>query len=75
MLLRLVSLSTWHSLVSAAKREVEFKGYPQLLKFWKHLEKKFDALGKDSMLLMATRLQLFVLRLVSDSRLFVILFA
>ncbi|KAF9094292.1 hypothetical protein BGX23_002306 [Mortierella sp. AD031] len=41
--MRLVSLSTWHSLVSAAKREVEFKEYPQLLKFWKHLEKKFDA--------------------------------
>ncbi|KAF8940749.1 hypothetical protein BGZ47_007611 [Haplosporangium gracile] len=41
--MRLVSLSTWHSLVSSAKREVEFKEYPQLLKFWKHLEKKFDA--------------------------------
>ncbi|KAH7056430.1 aquarius, isoform CRA_c [Linnemannia elongata] len=41
--MRLVSLSTWHSLVSEAKREVEFKEYPQLLKFWKHLEKKFDA--------------------------------
>ncbi|KAG0363594.1 hypothetical protein BGZ54_008106 [Gamsiella multidivaricata] len=42
--MRLVSLSTWHSLVSSAKREAEFKEYPQLLKFWKHLEKKFDAM-------------------------------
>ncbi|KAG0314080.1 hypothetical protein BGZ99_008372 [Dissophora globulifera] len=42
--MRLVSLSTWHALVSPAKREVEFKEYPQLLKFWKHLEKKFDAM-------------------------------
>ncbi|KAF9951183.1 hypothetical protein BGZ70_001099 [Mortierella alpina] len=41
--MRLVSLSTWHSLSSSAKREAEFKEYPQLLKFWKHLEKKFDA--------------------------------
>jgi hypothetical protein len=49
--LRLVSLSTWHSLVSAAKREAEFKEYPQLLKFWKHLEKKFDAYGRVDYLL------------------------
>ncbi|KAG0055975.1 hypothetical protein BGZ83_006742 [Gryganskiella cystojenkinii] len=41
--MRLVSLSTWHCLVSPAVRELEFKEYPQLLKFWKHLEKKFDA--------------------------------
>ncbi|KAI1313886.1 hypothetical protein EDD11_002421 [Mortierella claussenii] len=45
--MRLVSLSTWHSLVSAAKREAEFKEYPQLLKFWKHLEKKFDAMDSE----------------------------
>ncbi|KAK3818811.1 MAG: aquarius [Benniella sp.] len=44
--MRLVSLSTWHSLVSAEKRDAEFKEYPQLLKFWKHLEKKFE--GMDS---------------------------
>ncbi|KAG0208037.1 hypothetical protein BGX31_002448, partial [Mortierella sp. GBA43] len=42
--MRLVSLSTWHSLVPAEKRDAEFKEYPQLLKFWKHLEKKFDAM-------------------------------
>ncbi|GJJ70103.1 intron-binding protein aquarius [Entomortierella parvispora] len=41
--MRLVSLSTWHCLVSPAVREVEFKEYPQLVKFWKHFEKKFDA--------------------------------
>ncbi|KAF9919175.1 hypothetical protein FBU30_011136 [Linnemannia zychae] len=45
--MRLVSLSTWHSLVSAKRREVEFKEYPQLLKFWKHLEKKFDSYDED----------------------------
>ncbi|KAF9175690.1 hypothetical protein BGX21_006167 [Mortierella sp. AD011] len=45
--MRLVSLSTWHSLVSSEKRDVEFKEYPQLLKFWKHLEKKFSALDSD----------------------------
>ncbi|KAF9936379.1 hypothetical protein BGZ65_002487 [Modicella reniformis] len=43
--MKLVSLSTWHSLVSSAKRDTEFKEYPQLLKFWKHLEKKFDAMN------------------------------
>ncbi|KAF9115052.1 hypothetical protein BGX27_009079 [Mortierella sp. AM989] len=43
-LLMLVSLSTWHSLVSSEKRDMEFKEYPQLLKFWKHLEKKFGAM-------------------------------
>ncbi|KAF9580691.1 hypothetical protein BGW38_002564, partial [Lunasporangiospora selenospora] len=45
--MRLVSLSSWHSLLSAAKREEEFKEYPQLLKFWKHLEKKRDAMDAD----------------------------
>ncbi|KAG0259623.1 hypothetical protein BG011_002514 [Mortierella polycephala] len=45
--MRLVSLSMWHSLVSSAKREVEFKEYPQLLKFWKHLEKKFNSLDSE----------------------------
>ncbi|KAF9428467.1 hypothetical protein BGZ94_002300 [Podila epigama] len=42
--MRLVSLSTWHSLLSEAKRDLEFKEYPQLLKFWRHLEKKFEAM-------------------------------
>ncbi|KAF9207400.1 hypothetical protein BGZ49_000487, partial [Haplosporangium sp. Z 27] len=42
--MRLVSLSTWHSLVSSERRDAEFKEYPQLLKFWKHLEKKFSAM-------------------------------
>ncbi|KAF9315831.1 hypothetical protein BG003_002627 [Podila horticola] len=42
--MRLVSLSIWHSLLSEATREVEFKEYPQLLKFWRHLEKKFESM-------------------------------
>ncbi|KAF9904476.1 hypothetical protein BX616_001281 [Lobosporangium transversale] len=45
--MRLVSLSSWHCLVSSTKRELEFKEYPQLLKFWKHLEKKFDAMDSE----------------------------
>ncbi|KAG0339143.1 hypothetical protein BG004_006940 [Podila humilis] len=45
--MRLVSLSTWHSLLSDASREVEFKEYPQLLKFWRHLEKKFESLDQE----------------------------
>jgi intron-binding protein aquarius len=32
--------------VSSEKRDAEFKEYPQLLKFWKHLEKKFEGMGK-----------------------------
>ncbi|KAG0022270.1 hypothetical protein BGZ81_008612 [Podila clonocystis] len=42
--MRLVSLSIWHSLLSETTREVEFKEYPQLLKFWRHLEKKFESM-------------------------------
>ncbi|KAG0254200.1 hypothetical protein DFQ27_006997 [Actinomortierella ambigua] len=41
--MRLVSLSTWHNLVSQARREEEFKENTQLLKFWNHLEKKFNS--------------------------------
>ncbi|KAF8988830.1 hypothetical protein BGZ52_010807 [Haplosporangium bisporale] len=45
--MRLVSLSIWHSLLSEATREVEFKEYPQLLKFWRHLEKKFESMDSE----------------------------
>ncbi|KAF9974942.1 hypothetical protein BGZ73_001565 [Actinomortierella ambigua] len=41
--MRLVSLSTWHNLISQARREEEFKENTQLLKFWNHLEKKFNS--------------------------------
>ncbi|KAG0240897.1 hypothetical protein BGW41_006553 [Actinomortierella wolfii] len=42
--MRLVSLSTWHNLVSQERREEEFRENTQLLKFWNYLEKKFNGM-------------------------------
>ncbi|ORX76621.1 hypothetical protein K493DRAFT_108639 [Basidiobolus meristosporus CBS 931.73] len=41
--MRIASLSIWNCVASPVRREAEFKSVPQLKKFWRHLEKKFNA--------------------------------